>query len=76
MFVFCKKASKFSLLHAACSFDLSHGTPQDFVTSQNNICIGVHLVTSCAQKPFLFFLFPSLLSGRIASLRDETGAVS
>ena len=75
MFVFCKKASKFSLLHTACSFDLSHSTPQDSVTSRNNICIGVHL-TSCAQEPSLFFLFPSLLSGRIASLRDETGAVS
>lgn len=76
MFVFCKKASKFSLLHTACSFDLSHSTPQDFVTSRNyDICIGEHL-TSCAQKPSLLFFFPSLLSGRIASLRDETGAVS
>lgn len=73
--VFVKKASKFSLLHTACYFDWSHSTPQDFVTSQSNICIRVH-VTSCAQQPYLFFLFPSLLSGRIASLRDETGAVS
>ena len=75
MFVFCKKASKFSLLHTACSFDLSHSTPQDFATSQKQYLYRSTFDKLCSVA-FLFFLFPSLLSGRIASLRDETGAVS